>query len=92
MIFFLTILQFLDRVFNILLENNPNLAGDRRRTILSPPFVFREGIKKTVFANFMYLCKKYAFFYLHIMSLPSNIADKSFNGVCFILATDGLQF
>ncbi|GMP86152.1 hypothetical protein CsSME_00039038 [Camellia sinensis var. sinensis] len=44
-------------VFNILRENNPELAGDRRRTVMRPPQVLREGTKKTVFANFMDLCK-----------------------------------
>jgi translation initiation factor 2 subunit 2 len=50
-------LQLLDRVFNILRENNPDLAGDRRRTVMRPPQVLREGTKKTVFVNFMDLCK-----------------------------------
>ncbi|CAI5515758.1 unnamed protein product [Closterium sp. Naga37s-1] len=49
--------ELLGRVFNILRENNPELAGDRRRTIMRPPQVLREGTKKTVFANFMDLCK-----------------------------------
>jgi translation initiation factor 2 subunit 2 len=51
--------QLLDRVFNILRENNPDLAGDRRRTVMRPPQVLREGTKKTVFVNFMDLCKTY---------------------------------
>ncbi|KAG0479085.1 hypothetical protein HPP92_013804 [Vanilla planifolia] len=49
--------ELLDRVFNILRENNPLLAGDRRRTVMRPPQVLREGTKKTVFANFMDSCK-----------------------------------
>uniref|UniRef100_A0A0D6R0N3 Eukaryotic translation initiation factor 2 subunit beta n=1 Tax=Araucaria cunninghamii TaxID=56994 RepID=A0A0D6R0N3_ARACU len=49
--------ELLDRVFNILRENNPELAGDRRRTVMRPPQVLREGTKKTVFVNFMDLCK-----------------------------------
>lgn len=52
-------LQLLGRVFNILRENNPELAGDRRRTVMRPPQVLREGTKKTVFVNFMDLCKMY---------------------------------
>jgi len=51
------LLQLLDRVFNILRENNPDLAGDRRRTVMRPPQVLRGGTKKTVFVNFMDLCK-----------------------------------
>ena len=53
-------MQLLGRVFNILRENNPELAGDRRRTVMRPPQVLREGTKKTVFVNFMDLCKTYA--------------------------------
>ncbi|KAK4478395.1 hypothetical protein RD792_013862 [Penstemon davidsonii] len=49
--------ELLGRVFNILRENNPELARDRRRTVTRPPQVFREGTKKTVFANFMDLCR-----------------------------------
>ncbi|KAK8925653.1 hypothetical protein KSP39_PZI018603 [Platanthera zijinensis] len=49
--------ELLDRVFNTLRENNPDLAGDRRRTVMRPPQVLREGTKKTIFANFMDLCK-----------------------------------
>ncbi|KAK1265681.1 hypothetical protein QJS04_geneDACA016993 [Acorus gramineus] len=49
--------ELLGRVFNILKENNPELTGDRRRTVMRPPQVLREGTKKTVFVNFMDLCK-----------------------------------
>lgn len=49
--------ELLGRVFNILRENNPQLAGDRRRTVIRPPQVMREGTKKTVFANFTDICK-----------------------------------
>lgn len=53
--------QLLGRVFNILRENNPELSAERRRTIMRPPQVLREGTKKTVFVNFMDLCKTYAY-------------------------------
>lgn len=46
-----------DRVFGILRANNPELTGVKRRTIMKPPQVAREGTKKTVFTNFMELCK-----------------------------------
>jgi translation initiation factor 2 subunit 2 len=49
--------ELLGRVFNILRENNPELSAERRRTIMRPPQVLREGTKKTVFVNFMDLCK-----------------------------------
>ena len=52
-------MQLLGRVFNILRENNSEFAGDRRRTVMRPPQVLREGTKKTVFVNFMDLCKTY---------------------------------
>ena len=49
--------ELLDRVFNILRENNLELVGEKRRTVMRPPQVLREGTKKTVFVNFMDLCK-----------------------------------
>ncbi|XP_024375678.1 eukaryotic translation initiation factor 2 subunit beta isoform X2 [Physcomitrium patens] len=49
--------ELLGRVFDILRENNPELSAERRRTIMRPPQVLREGTKKTVFVNFMDLCK-----------------------------------
>ncbi|KAL5741163.1 hypothetical protein ACOSP7_027895 [Xanthoceras sorbifolium] len=49
--------ELLSRVFDSLHENNPELAGDRRRTVMRPPQVLREGTKQTVFVNFMDLCK-----------------------------------
>lgn len=49
--------ELLDRVFGILKEKNPELTGERKRTVLKPPQVAREGTKKTVFTNFMDLCK-----------------------------------
>ena len=55
----LEFVQLLGRVFNILRENNPELSAERRRTIMRPPQVLREGTKKTVFVNFMDLCKTY---------------------------------
>ncbi|KAJ0612678.1 putative translation initiation factor IF2/IF5 [Helianthus annuus] len=52
--------ELLGRVFHTIRENNPELAADRRRTVMRPPQVLREGTKKTVFVNFMDLCKTYA--------------------------------
>ncbi|XP_031265635.1 eukaryotic translation initiation factor 2 subunit beta-like [Pistacia vera] len=49
--------ELLSRMFNMLRENNPELAGDRRRTVMRPPQILLEGTKKTVFVNFMDLCK-----------------------------------
>ncbi|KAF7825402.1 eukaryotic translation initiation factor 2 subunit beta [Senna tora] len=49
--------ELLNRIFCVLREDNPELAGDKCRTILRPPQVLQEGTKKTVFVNFMDLCK-----------------------------------
>lgn len=42
-------MQLFGRVYNILPENNLELSGDRRRTIIRPPQVLRKGTKKTLF-------------------------------------------
>ncbi|MEW5320049.1 MAG: hypothetical protein WDW38_011153 [Sanguina aurantia] len=49
--------ELLERVFGILRDKNPELTGERRRTVLKPPQVAREGTKKTAFTNFIDLCK-----------------------------------
>ncbi|KAL6226433.1 hypothetical protein ACLB2K_000395 [Fragaria x ananassa] len=49
--------ELLEAVNNILRENNPELAGEKRRTVMGPPQVLSEGTKKTVYANFMEHCK-----------------------------------
>ena len=50
--------EMLDRVFNILKQNNPELAGEKKKQTIIPPLVYREGTKKTAFANITELCKK----------------------------------
>ncbi|RKO97665.1 hypothetical protein CXG81DRAFT_12202 [Caulochytrium protostelioides] len=50
--------ELLARVFKILRQNNPELAGDKKRYIITPPIVFREGAKRTIFANVVDLCKR----------------------------------
>jgi translation initiation factor 2 subunit 2 len=49
--------EMLHRVFTILSEKNPELSTSKKRILLRPPEVQREGTKKTVFANFIELCK-----------------------------------
>lgn len=49
--------ELLERVYGILSEKNPELSTVKKRILLRPPEVQREGTKKTVFANFMDLCK-----------------------------------
>ncbi|KAG0169691.1 hypothetical protein DFQ28_007053 [Apophysomyces sp. BC1034] len=43
--------ELLGRVFNILRQNNPELAGEKKRYTIVPPSIHREGNKKTIFAN-----------------------------------------
>lgn len=49
----------LGRVFKILRQNNPELAGEKRRYTIVPPSIHRDGSKKTVFANVADICKRY---------------------------------
>jgi len=48
--------ELVERIFSMLLENNPELAKSKRKP-MKPPQVFREGTKKTVWANFPEICK-----------------------------------
>ncbi|RKO88798.1 domain found in IF2B/IF5-domain-containing protein, partial [Blyttiomyces helicus] len=50
--------ELLGRVFKILRQNNPELAGEKRRHTIAPPQVYREGTKKCVFANVVDICKR----------------------------------
>ncbi|CAG8551685.1 450_t:CDS:2 [Acaulospora morrowiae] len=50
--------ELLGRVFHILRQNNPELAGEKKRYTIAPPSVHREGNKKTIFANVIDICKK----------------------------------
>lgn len=55
--------QLLGRVFKILRQNNPELAGEKRRYTIVPPSIHRDGSKKTVFANVADICKRYDTYY-----------------------------
>ncbi|KAI8361113.1 domain found in IF2B/IF5-domain-containing protein [Mortierella sp. GBAus27b] len=50
--------ELLSRVFKILRQNNPELAGEKKRYTIVPPSVMRDGNKKTVFANVADICKR----------------------------------
>jgi len=50
--------ELLTRVFKILRQNNPDLAGEKKRYTIVPPSVHRESAKKTVFANIVDICKR----------------------------------
>jgi len=47
-----TYTELLERVFTLLREKNPNLAGARKRHVMPPPQVVRVGTKKTMWTNF----------------------------------------
>ena len=48
----------LDRLYNKLYSNNPELTQKRDRIRLKPLEVAKEGTRKTVFSNFSNLCKE----------------------------------
>jgi len=50
--------ELLQRVFNIMLEKNPDMvAGEKRKFVMKPPQVVRVGTKKSSFVNFTDICK-----------------------------------
>ncbi|WBW73908.1 translation initiation factor eIF2 beta subunit [Schizosaccharomyces osmophilus] len=49
--------ELLNRFFNLLRTNNPELAGEKRKYTIVPPSVHREG-KKTIFANINDIAKR----------------------------------
>lgn len=50
--------ELLDRIFEILEENNPTLVNSKKRKmVMKVPTVFREGTKKTVWDNFPVICE-----------------------------------
>jgi translation initiation factor 2 subunit 2 len=51
--------ELLSRIFRILRQNNPELAGgEMRRYTIVPPSVHRDGSKKTVFANIVDIARR----------------------------------
>lgn len=50
--------ELVNRVFSILRQNNPDLAGEKRKFTIVPPQIMREGSKKTAFANITDLCRR----------------------------------
>lgn len=49
--------ELLDRMYSLLVTNNPELAGDRKRFLMKPPQVVREGSKRVVIINFGDICR-----------------------------------
>jgi translation initiation factor 2 beta subunit (eIF-2beta)/eIF-5 len=39
-------------------QHNPELAGDKRKLMIAPPQIAREGTKKTMFGNLTEICRK----------------------------------
>ncbi|XP_022225323.2 eukaryotic translation initiation factor 2 subunit 2 [Drosophila obscura] len=61
--------ELLKRVFEIILDKNPDMAAGRKpKFVMRPPQVLRVGTKKTSFANFMDIAKT-----LHRM--PKHLLD-----------------
>jgi len=54
-----TYTELLERMFNLLRERNPDLAGARgKRHTLPPPEMVRVGTRKTMWANFEKICNQ----------------------------------
>lgn len=50
--------ELLQRVFEIILDKNPDMAAGRKpKFVMRPPQVLRVGTKKTSFANFTEICR-----------------------------------
>jgi len=50
--------ELLNRAFKTLRQNNPELAGEKKRYTIVPPSIHREGNKKTIFANVADISKR----------------------------------
>ncbi|KAG0167514.1 hypothetical protein DFQ28_004180 [Apophysomyces sp. BC1034] len=50
--------ELLGRIFQTLRDNNPELAGEKRKYTIVPPSIHREGNKKTIFANIADICRR----------------------------------
>ncbi|KAG2184421.1 hypothetical protein INT43_000330 [Umbelopsis isabellina] len=50
--------ELLSRAFKSLRQNNPELAGEKKRYTIVPPSISREGNKKTIFANVADISKR----------------------------------
>ncbi|KTW29963.1 translation initiation factor eIF2 subunit beta [Pneumocystis jirovecii RU7] len=53
-----TYAELLAQVFKVLRQNNPELASEKKRYTIAPPTIYREGNKKTIFANVIDICKR----------------------------------
>ncbi|KAG4300720.1 hypothetical protein PCK1_003149 [Pneumocystis canis] len=53
-----TYAELLAQVFKVLRQNNPELVSEKKRYTIVPPTIYREGNKKTIFANVIDICKR----------------------------------
>lgn len=53
-----SLFKLLSRFFKTLRDNNPELAGEKRKYTIVPPAIQREGNKKTIFANIADICRR----------------------------------
>ncbi|KAJ3375046.1 hypothetical protein GGF31_005768 [Allomyces arbusculus] len=60
--------ELLGRVFRILHQHNPALAGGRKRYTMVPPQIAREGSKKTAFMNIADICNRMRRNYDHVVA------------------------
>ncbi|KAF3510063.1 hypothetical protein F2Q69_00004382 [Brassica cretica] len=79
--------ELLGQVFNILRENKTELAGDRRRTVMRPPQVLREGTKKSLstlwtFARLVRLMGQQR------LVVKGRFAPKNFEGILRLYVTE----
>lgn len=51
--------ELVQRFYAILRENNPDLAGEKRKFTMVPPQVVRESTKKTAFCNIDEISRRY---------------------------------
>ena len=76
--------DLLGRVFKILKEKNPELIGEKTKTIFKPPQILREGTKKTIFANLIDICKS-------IHRQPNHVIQYIFAELSTTGSVDGQQ-
>ncbi|KAI3644981.1 hypothetical protein MP228_011145 [Amoeboaphelidium protococcarum] len=50
--------ELLDRVFRIIKQHNPDFGGQRKGIVMTQPDVYKEGSKKTAFANIVPICQQ----------------------------------
>eukprot|EP00013_Stygamoeba_regulata_P029123 CAMPEP_0177655822 /NCGR_PEP_ID=MMETSP0447-20121125/15194_1 /TAXON_ID=0 /ORGANISM="Stygamoeba regulata, Strain BSH-02190019" /LENGTH=242 /DNA_ID=CAMNT_0019159811 /DNA_START=27 /DNA_END=755 /DNA_ORIENTATION=- len=70
--------ELLSRVSTLMLNNNPDLIASRRNKVMKPPQVFREGTKKTVWANFKEICQVFNRNIDHVLAY--SLAEMGTNG------------